>query len=166
MQNLSQPEKANRVRYVKGDATAPQGTGNKIICHICNDIGAWGAGFVLALSRKWKEPEREYRKWSRKKSFALGKVQFVGVANDIIVANMVAQSGIGKNADGLPPIRYEAVRECLRKVCKEALAYDASVHGPKFGSALAGGDWKTIEAIIQEELCEKGVEVTIYEFTA
>ncbi len=49
--------------YLKGDATEPIVTdGMRIITHICNDKGRWGAGFVMALSRKWKEPEDEYRK--------------------------------------------------------------------------------------------------------
>ncbi len=42
-----------QINYVKGDATAPIGIGNKIIVHICNDIGRWGKGFVMALSKKW-----------------------------------------------------------------------------------------------------------------
>ena len=43
------------IRYVTGDATRPEGEGPKIIVHICNDIGAWGRGFVLALSKRFKE---------------------------------------------------------------------------------------------------------------
>ena len=46
------------INYIKGDATNPQISGNKIIVHICNDIGGWGKGFVLAISNKWKEPEK------------------------------------------------------------------------------------------------------------
>ena len=42
------------ILYIKGDATAPIGSGVKVITHICNDIGGWGKGFVLALSKKWK----------------------------------------------------------------------------------------------------------------
>ena len=49
--------------YIKGDATSPISPGNKIITHICNDIGGWGKGFVLALSKKWKVTEEAYRQW-------------------------------------------------------------------------------------------------------
>jgi len=35
------------ITYLVGDATQPQGEGVKVIAHICNDIGAWGAGFVI-----------------------------------------------------------------------------------------------------------------------
>ncbi len=30
--------------YVRGDDTAPQGTGVKIIAHVCNDLGGRGRG--------------------------------------------------------------------------------------------------------------------------
>jgi len=32
------------------------------------------------------------------------------------------------------------------------------------GAGLAGGIWSKIEALIQEELVDKGLEVTVYEF--
>lgn len=30
------------IQYIKGDATCPHAEGNKIIAHICNNIGGWG----------------------------------------------------------------------------------------------------------------------------
>ncbi len=42
------------IQYLKGDATSPQAKGTKIIAHICNDIGGWGKGFVLAVSKDGK----------------------------------------------------------------------------------------------------------------
>ena len=30
------------INYIKGDATQPQAKGNKIIAHVCNDLGGWG----------------------------------------------------------------------------------------------------------------------------
>src|ERR1044072_1671109 len=49
------------ISYLKGDATSPQAKGVKLICHICNDLGGWGKGFALAISRRWDEPEEKYR---------------------------------------------------------------------------------------------------------
>jgi hypothetical protein len=40
------------IQYRIGDATAPTTDGNKFIAHICNDIGGWGKGFVLAISKR------------------------------------------------------------------------------------------------------------------
>ena len=53
------------LNFIIGDATQPVGEGTKIIVHVCNDIGGWGRGFVVALSKRWPEPERRYRAWSR-----------------------------------------------------------------------------------------------------
>lgn len=55
----------NKITYIKGDLFSVPITGKRIIPHICNDIGGWGAGFVLALSKQWREPEEKYRVWHR-----------------------------------------------------------------------------------------------------
>src|SRR4051812_13788642 len=100
----------NNIQYVKGDATLPIGAGNKIIVHICDDEGGWGKGFVLAISNRWPEPEAEYREWFKSgKDFTLGAVQYVRVAPDTWVANIIGQHGMNKDKQGNPPIRYEAV---------------------------------------------------------
>lgn len=44
------------INYLKGDATNPEISGNKIIAHICNDVGGWGKGFVVAVSKGGKNP--------------------------------------------------------------------------------------------------------------
>ncbi len=100
----------NQIKYIKGDATSPQAKGTKIICHICNDIGAWGKGFVLAISKRWSEPEADYRKWHQSKNdFYLGNVRFIQVEEELYVANMIGQRDI-KTSHKIPPIPYEAVR--------------------------------------------------------
>lgn len=148
-----------KIKYLKGDATRPQGDGNKIICHICNDIGAWGAGFVLALSKRWSEPEEAYRE-QPKNELILGKVMLVPVEDDISVANMIAQRGVGFDNNGLAPIRYGALRACLAAVNNVAYRTGATLHMPRIGAGLAGGDWTTIEQIIEE--CAS-VDVYVYD---
>jgi O-acetyl-ADP-ribose deacetylase (regulator of RNase III) len=153
------------INYVKGDATQPQAKGNKIIAHVCNDLGGWGKGFVLAISKRWPEPEAAYRAWHRGRSmndFGLGAVQLVQIEPYVWVANMVAQRGMKTGSNG-PPIRYEAVRTCLGKLAGEAKILGASVHMPRIGCGLAGGRWEEIEPIILDELTSRGVEVTVYD---
>jgi O-acetyl-ADP-ribose deacetylase (regulator of RNase III) len=129
------------IHYLKGDATRPQRDGKKIICHICNDIGGWGAGFVLAISKRWKDPEDSYRNMP-KELRVLGNVMFVPVENDIIVANMIGQHDIRPDkTNGQPPIRYIAVRQALTKVNEMAKLIDATIHMPRIGCGLAGGSW-------------------------
>ena len=107
----------NDINFIKGDATKPIGDSNRIIVHICNDIGAWGKGFVMAISKRWTEPEKKYREWFKNKdSFSHGQVQFVQVEPDIWVANLIGQHKIYKDKNGNVPIRYEWVLAGLEKV--------------------------------------------------
>lgn len=153
------------IEYLKGDATKPQAEGNKIIAHICNDVGGWGKGFVVAISKRWKEPEQQYRKWfGSRENFKIGELQLVQTEADIWIANMIGQHKINTTSHGIPPIRYEAVEKCLSRLAKEALRIDASIHMPRIGCGLAGGKWEEIEQIITKTLLKSNVEVYVYDF--
>ncbi len=152
------------IRYIKGDATNPPTAGTKIIAHICNDIGGWGKGFVLAISKRWKEPENDYRNWYKSGThFNLGEIQMVQVEEDLWVCNMIGQHKTVTTSKGIPPIRYKAVESCLKKLADEALPLKASIHMPRIGCGLAGGKWEEIEPIIQSALLENGIEVYVYD---
>jgi len=169
------------IKYVQGDATRPQGTGAKIIAHCCNTSGAWGRGFVLALSRRWSLPERAYRSWhgagaiamtishfgktiNVPVSFSLGEVQVVTVEhNHLYVANLIGQEGIRPDNKGRAPVRYDAIRQGLKHVGYYATQLELSVHMPRIGAGLAGGRWDEITRIIADELTSRGVSVTVYD---
>jgi O-acetyl-ADP-ribose deacetylase (regulator of RNase III) len=156
----------SEMNYIKGDATSPQAKGVKMICHVCNDLGGWGKGFVLALSRRWPEPEREYRAWHAKRSendFGLGAVQLVQVEPYVWIANMVAQRGMKRGSSG-PPIRYDALAECLDRVAAKAKELGASLHMPRIGCGLAGGDWSRVGPLVEQHLCDRGLAVTVYDY--
>ena len=153
------------IQYKTGDATQPNGTGPRIIVHVCNDIGGWGRGFVLALSNRWPQPEAEYRDWFKRQidpPFELGQVQMVEVEPQLWVANLIGQRHI-KTQDGVPPIRYDAVRTGLTRIAEFAQNHNASVHMPRIGCGLAGGQWSEIETIVDETLCQPGLDVTVYD---
>jgi O-acetyl-ADP-ribose deacetylase (regulator of RNase III) len=153
------------ISCVIGDATQPIGPGPKIIVHVCNDIGGWGRGFVVAISKRWPEPEQSYRAWHRgeiESAFALGEVQFVKVDDDLWVANLIGQRDVRPLGD-LPPVRYDAIRKGLRRVAEEARRLKASIHMPRIGSGLAGGKWEEVSKIVEEELSSSGVSVTVYD---
>ncbi len=153
------------IEYVIGDVTTPHSSGAALIVHICNDRGYWGAGFVLALGRRWPQAQAQYRAWHEGQldlPFTLGQVQFVLVAPDLWVANLIGQHGVRPTGDG-PPLRYEAVREGLERVAAFAQLHSASVHMPRIGTGLAGGTWAAIAPILQTELANRGISVTVYD---
>ena len=153
------------IQYIKGDATSPQSEDNKVIVHICNDIGGWGKGFVMAISKRWKKPENQYREWFKSKDvFKLGKVQFVQVEEDLWVANLIGQHKINKDENGNAPIRYDAIEQGLEAVASFAIENKASIHMPRIGCGLAGGKWEMIEPIILKTLSDNNIEVTVYDF--
>lgn len=170
----------SRICYTRGDATRPVGEGPKIIAHVCNDIGAWGSGFVLAVTRRWREPEECYRLWHRGRirdagrvvqlvndcildatgAFGLGQSQLVGVADDVYVLNMVAQRGL-RPASGEPAVRYDALSLCLWHAARFARRHGASLHMPRIGCGLGGGSWDHVGPLVERLVGD--VPVTVYD---
>lgn len=158
-------------RYVDGDATE---TGDKgvVIGHLCNDLGIWGAGFVLSLSERWLGPEEAYLSlWDDEicqKSELRGEIQVVEASESVIVVNMIAMDRINtrkmrkraRSKAELDRIDYVALRKCLKSLAK--VAPERPIQMPMIGNGLAGGDWGRIEAMIQEELADR--DVTIFRF--
>jgi O-acetyl-ADP-ribose deacetylase (regulator of RNase III) len=156
---------AMTLRLRAGDATAPEGEGPKIIVHVCNDVGGWGKGFVLALSRRWAAPEEHYRAWHRERAnndFRLGAVQLVPVDEGLWVANLIGQRDV-RAAKGVPPVRFEAIEEGLGTLAERAAELGASVHMPRIGCGLAGGSWDEMEPLIRRTLVARGIAVTVYD---
>lgn len=156
-----------RIHYVLGDATRPQGpAGPKIIAHVCNDIGGWGAGFVLALSRWDDTPERVYRQMAGQDALVLGEVHYANFGpheDDVYVANMVAQRGF-KTVHNKIPLDYKALRECLDAVGDYAADIEATVHMPRIGCGLGGGEWGVVEEAILALLIDiYDVDVYVYD---
>lgn len=146
------------IHYLIGDATAPA-IRPVIVAHVVNDVGAFGAGFALAVARRWPEAERAYRAWYRSGQLTLGRVQVVPVDSDVWVAHMCAQSGL-RGARNARPLRIDALTICLQKLAGIAKERAASVLMPK----LAGGSWAEIGPFVERELAD--VDATVYDLTA
>lgn len=150
------------MKIISGDVTKPISGG--LICHIVNDLKLMGSGVALALLNKWGNVKADYLAWDEE-TFKLGNVQFVQVEDNIQVVNMIAQhqiKGYDKNAT-IPPIRYEALRNCLKSVADVAKNNNYTVHLPYLmGCDRAGGNWDIVTGIINKELCEKNIEVIVY----
>jgi O-acetyl-ADP-ribose deacetylase (regulator of RNase III) len=144
-----------------GDATIPIST-RVVIVHVCNNVGAWGAGFVIPLGKRYPEARESYYKMHKEYETILGAVQFVNVEpeHDVYVANLIGQDNI-RYVQNIPPVRYEAIREGLKKVREFCIEKGLQVQMPKIGSGLAGGNWEIISDIIQSELSSHNVPVTV-----
>ena len=156
------------IRYVIGDATRPLKTPgyNNSILHVCNDIGKWGKGFVVALSNRWPEPKQAFLSAYNENMADLGTVQpvFVEETDGIRtnVMNMIAQHGIvGPNNPH--PIRYDSLFLCLQTIAKWHENTNSTIHMPRIGCGLAGGDWNVVESLIANTLCKANLLTTVYD---
>ena len=159
--------------YVKGDLFVHVPDLNydiTIIPHVCNNIGKFGKGFVVPLAKKYPESKKTFIKSFDSLEGKLSDTQFISCDNEkVIVANMVAQEGIGsKKVNGklVSPIRYYALSNCMNKVKDVALSLknqnkNVLIACPMFGSGLAGGNWEIIEKMI-EEIWVKEIPVKVY----
>lgn len=132
------------LHYVIGDATQPIKR-PAVIIHSCNDQGAWGSGFVTALSRRWQGPEAAYRSGSKE----LGTITHAKVEDDLWVFNLVVQKNIGPTARVLA-MPFE---DCLSRICATLDAWPygdkPTIHCPRIGADRGNTDWSyTEEALV------------------
>jgi O-acetyl-ADP-ribose deacetylase (regulator of RNase III) len=152
------------IQYVVGDVTEPTGPGPKVVVHCCNDAGRFGAGVSGAIGRRFPEVERAYRSWCSEEysTIELGMVQFVAVGDDLLVANLIGQHGVVGPKNPVP-IDYWAIAVGLGKVARRCLSVNASLHMPRMGAGLAGGDWSKIATLVIWIVVAQNIPVTVYD---
>ncbi|MCI4347408.1 MAG: ImmA/IrrE family metallo-endopeptidase [Thermoplasmata archaeon] len=156
-------ESPGEVVEVVGDALAPRGTGPRVVAQIVNDkTPNWGGGVSLAARNRFPAAQEDFRRWVAEspRNLALGRTRASEVGGGVHLASMVAQHGYGESTK--PRIRYAALRECLGQVRAYAERSGATVHMPKIGTGLSGGNWSIVSELIDEQLVSRGVRVTIY----
>lgn len=158
-----------KLSYITGDATTP--AENTMICHICNDVGAWGAGFVLAISNRYgHDARRTFQNppvgmRNEAGHAGLGVANFVQMRpsqyENLWVVNMVAQKGVVDPGD---KIDYEALEKCLHQVNQKIVAFGCNrLQMPRIGCGLAGSSWDKILPLIEKHITAD-VEVVVYDF--
>lgn len=155
---------SKHITFLRGDATSPRAAGPKVIAQIVNDKAqTWGAGFALAVRRKWPKVQEQYRVWAAegRRNLTLGNVHIDEVSDETWIASLVAQHGYGPSPT--PRIRYGALDQALSKLSLAATAHGATVHMPRLGAGQACGSWSIIEEMINEHLCRANIEVFVYD---
>lgn len=140
-----------------------------IIPHVCNNVNVFGAGFAAAVAEKFPIVKENFHLLGTKAK--LGHIQNINVlhnklyGNTLIISNMIAQNGLF-NPKNNRPLNYGALCFCMteiRNLVKTLSKSDTNkveIHAPKFGSGLAGGDWRFISELIND--IWNGIDVYIY----
>jgi len=135
-----------------------------IICHQVNCRGVMGAGLAKALRAKYPI-YGPYVQLCRgvKPETLLGSTQFVQVSTDPdqYVANCFGQCNFGRDR---VQTDYAALEHSLRNVEEFARTHNLSVAIPYgIGCGLAGGDWNTVQAILEDIFVASPVSARIFQ---
>ncbi len=131
-----------------------------LIVHGCNCYCTMGAGIAKGIKAAFPEAYAADCDTTKGSRIKLGTCSFAEVTANgkrLVIVNAYTQfdwRGSGTKVD------YEAVRSCMRwiKVSFPGLRIGL----PKIGAGLAGGEWKEIASIIEEELA--GEDVTLVQY--
>ena len=133
-----------------------------VIVHGCNCFCTMGAGIAKSIKKEFPEAYAADQSTLPADHAKLGTYSQVHIQRDgkkFVILNAYTQfdwRGKGVNAD------YAAIRQVFAAIRKEfdglRIAY------PLIGAGLAGGDWASIAAIIDEEL--DGMDHTLVRFDA
>jgi len=139
------------LRKVKGDLIELAIDGEfDLIIHGCNCFCTMGAGIAKTIKQNFPEAYKADLKTEKGDKSKLGTISFSESETyngKLIVVNGYTQfnwRGTGKKAD------YDAIRKVFKTVREKFSGLRISY--PAIGAGLAGGNWKTISEIIEQEL--------------
>lgn len=170
--NLVSVSKKNIFEMARLNIHAKEIGTSVIIPHVCNNIDLFGGGFAHSVSQEYPEVKDNYHLLGKKfLNDHPGYVQFVTVgyepkySRSLVVANMIAQNGI-KKPNNPRPLNYAYLVKSMVEVKKFILTKfnkdnPVEIHCPKFGSGLAGGNWKLISYLIED--IWSNIKVVVYE---
>ncbi|MGO1073723.1 macro domain-containing protein [Lysobacter sp. CA199] len=151
------------MKTVRGDLLelAAQGHFDAIV-HGCNCQCQMGKGIALSIKRRFPQAYRADLGTAKGDRIKLGTYSQVRVSENgrsFVVVNAYTQwhwRGEGVLAD------YDAIGRAMRAIAREF--HGLRIGYPLIGAGLAGGDWNTIAAIIDDALA--GEDHTLVEFTS
>jgi O-acetyl-ADP-ribose deacetylase (regulator of RNase III) len=137
-----------KIQYVVGDMFD---TDARMIAHGCNAQGVMGSGVAASIRRLFPEAHKDYMEIYNTLGLRLGEVYITPIEGGAgYIANMITQEFYG---GGRRYVSYDAIVDAFERLDEECI--DLSIDRvalPQIGAGLGGGDWKIIEAIIEQTL--------------
>ena len=149
------------MKTVHGDLLALAEDGHfDVIAHGCNCFCNMGKGIALSIRRQYPaafDADRATPKGDRAKLGTCSSARIVGRTQPFVLVNAYTQyHGSGPR----PLVDLEAVRSCMGWIRDQFSGQRIGL--PRIGAGLAGGDWPTLAAIIDEVLVGEDVSLVEY----
>lgn len=128
-----------------------------VIVHGCNCFGIMGGGIARGIKSAFPEAYAADQATPRGERAKLGTCS-EAIQGNLVIVNAYTQydyRGGGVKVD------YAAVRKCMTWIKQRFSGKRIGL--PKIGAGLAGGDWPTLQAIIEAELPDEDVTIVIYQ---
>jgi O-acetyl-ADP-ribose deacetylase (regulator of RNase III) len=150
------------MKVMRGDLLALAKAGHfDVIVHGCNCFCAMGNGIAGQVKKQFPaafDADKATQKGDRAKLGTLTSAAVDVEGRRLVVVNAYTQYTWSKPEQVAD---YEAIRRCMRAVRANYAGLRIGV--PRIGAGLAGGDWRVIAPIIDEELA--GEDVTLVEYS-
>tara|TARA_R100001594_G_scaffold1048_2_gene4351 strand:+ start:6081 stop:6578 length:498 start_codon:yes stop_codon:yes gene_type:complete len=159
------------INTVRGDLVERAKDGEyDVIVHGCNTHCTMGSGIAPVIANAFegvREADEQFPV-SRGSTMRLGHYSYAPAGNSFypVVVNAYTQHYFREKPDGTPAADYDAIRavfEQLNVDIYETYSDDHLIGIPMLGAGLAGGDWETIESIINEVTPNLNIELVIFE---
>lgn len=159
--------------YIVGDIIkALKNSDIDMLVHGCNCFCGFGRGLASYIDKAFPEALKADKETIPGDKNKLGSYSIAEVLPNRYVLNAYVQYHWIKGLNNEPKIlkyekkvpllaNYKAIDNVTKKIAND-FKKDITIGFPKIGAGYANGDWKTIEAIIKQNLIEKGFNVIIY----
>lgn len=136
-----------------------------VIVHGCNCFHTMGAGIAKEISTRYPQAlaaDKELTKKGDKSK--LGGYTYASVTSPsghkFIIINAYTQYHYGRPRKGYPALAHYGAIETVFRTIAENYRF-MRIGYPKIGSGLAGGDWNTVESIINKALVGLNHELVV-----
>lgn len=143
------------IYYKQGDLMAAS---EEIIAHGVNCRGVMGSGVAKLIRDKYPKAYNLYMDKDYEDGWQLGDLQTVLQNDGKWIANCATQNGFLPR--GMCHADYDAIKAVMEKLKVFAKDKGLKIAIPKIGAGLAGGDWVTIESILNDVFTD--YDVTVY----
>jgi hypothetical protein len=147
-------QQPGRVKTINGTILQPQNAGLRFVLNIANTAGKVDGPLYKILDKKWPKIKQEVRGSFATKtgSYKLGSIaNNLAIQSDVWAISILCQ-------DDKQVTDLEAVKKCLKEVCKLATDEKASVHI----STVLTDEIPELEGLVTQELVTNGIAVLYY----